>query len=216
MTADGGSPSSRPAGPAGWKGASCSASRRKASSGWSRGSSTSCRLETGTSGSASAAAQTATRPGPAQYAPPSTTGWMGARLSTGSCHRFNGCSSVAERNRGTYLSFLVGGGGVHFLKELALGRAVVWRGDVCGAVLSAVGATWRRRSLPVPVEWQQLQLQEQLCLQIFRGWVRGSVRASWEWASLLNAKSHRRPNHRPAFSQVVPQEVKEWLTGVCL
>lgn len=71
----------------------------------------------------------------------------------------------------------------NFSKELALGWAVMWRGNVCGSVLSAVGATWRRRTLPVPVEWQQLQLQEQLCLQIFRGWVRDFMRASWEGVS---------------------------------
>ncbi|CAF89232.1 unnamed protein product, partial [Tetraodon nigroviridis] len=41
--------------------------------------------------------------GASPYAPPSTTGWMGARLSTGSCHRLDGCSS---RNCGTNLSLV--------------------------------------------------------------------------------------------------------------
>ena len=48
-----------------------------------------------TSGSASGAVQSAPRLVRAQYAPPSTTGWMGARLSTGWCHRLDGCSSFS-------------------------------------------------------------------------------------------------------------------------
>lgn len=56
------------------------------------------------------------------------------------------------------------------LQELALGWAIVWWWNVCGSVPPALSATWRRRSFPVPVEWWQLQLQEQLCLQIPRRW----------------------------------------------
>lgn len=59
----------------------------------------------------------------------------------------------------------------YLLKELALGWAFVWWWDVCGFVLPTVSATWRRGPFPVPVEWWQLQFQEQLRLQVPRGWV---------------------------------------------
>lgn len=59
---------------------------------------------------------------------------------------------------------------IYLLQELALGRAVMWWRDVRRSVLPTVRTTWRRGSFPVSVERRQLQLQEQLCLQIPRGW----------------------------------------------